>query len=297
VTGTHQGLAPERSFIADLSFRYIDQDRKLEGSSDTDTVLVPKVDFENGVLLPDHHREERTQSSALQLDLTYAATARVTLLAMIPLLIDKDHEHFDDAGEPAEHFVGTDGTRGFGDLALGARVGLLVKPQDLLTGDLSVELPTGPYRLHDSEGDINEPTIQPGSGSYDLIAGAQYAHHFTSRPFEWFLSGAYRWNGENDLDYRIGSETVLSGGLEHGGNAPWEWSVQVNARLAGRDSFHGDDVPSTGSTYVDLTPGLAFRSASGTRLYGYVQIPMYQDVNEAQLAPRISLILGVSRSF
>ena len=297
VTGTQEGLASAGTFRADLSFRYIDQDRKLSGSSDTDEVLVPKVDFEEGVLIPDHHREVRTQVSSFQLDLAYAATARVTILAGLPLIIDKDHEHFDDVGEPEEHFVGTDGTRGFGDAALGARFGLVVKPKDLLTGDLSVELPTGPYRLLDSEGDINEPTIQPGSGSYDFIGALHYSHHPFPSPFEWFVSGSYRRNGENDLRYRIGDEGVLSAGVAHGSGGKLQWSVQVNGRRAGRDRFLGDDVPSTGSTYVNLTPGLGITSESGTRFYGYVQYPVYQHVNEAQLAPSLSLILGVSRTF
>jgi hypothetical protein len=297
VTGTQEGLASAGTFRADLSFRYIDQDRKLSGSSNTDEVLVPKVDFEEGVLLPDHHREERTQVTSFQLDLAYAATGRLTLLAGLPLLIDKDHEHFDDAGEPEEHFVGTDGTRGFGDLTVGIRAGLLVKPKDLLTGDLSLELPTGAYRLHDSEGDINEPTIQPGSGSYDILAALQYSHHPFPSPFEWFVSSSYRLNRENDLRYKIGDEALVSAGVDHGSGGKLQWSVQINARRAARDQFFGDDVPSTGSTYVNLTPGLGITSAGGTRLYGYVQVPVYQNVNEAQLAPVFSLILGVSKAF
>jgi hypothetical protein len=297
VTGTQIGLASEGTVLADLSFRYIDQNRKLSGSSQTDDVLVPKVDFENGLLIPDHHREERTLVTSVQLDLAYAVTGRVTLHGGLPLVIDKDHEHFDDAGEPDEHFVGTDGTRGFGDIALGARVGLLVAPKDLLAADLSLELPTGAYRLHDSEGDINEPTIQPGSGSYDVLAALHYSHHPFPRPFEWFVTGSYRWGGENDLRYRIGGESVVSAGVTHGSGGRLQWSVQVNARRASRDEFHGDEVPSTGSTYVNLTPGLGITSAGGTRLYGYVQVPVYQHVNEAQLAPEISLVLGVSKTF
>lgn len=297
VTGTQEGLASAGTFRADLSYRYIDQSRKLSGSSETDDVLVPKVDFAHGVLLPGHHREIRTQITAVQLDLAYAATARVTLLAGLPLLIDKDHEHFDDAGEPEEHFVGTDGTRGFGDVQLGARAGLVVRPMDLLTGDLAVKLPTGEYRLRDSEGAINEPTIEPGSGSYDLIAALHYSHHLFPSPFEWFVSGSYRANRENDLRYRIGDETVLSVGVDHGSGGKLQWSVQINARRSARDRFFRDDVPSTGSTYVNITPGLGITSATGTRLYGYVQVPVHQRVNESQLAPRLSLILGVSKTF
>jgi hypothetical protein len=32
-------------------------------------------------------------------------------------------------------------------------------------------------------------------------------------------------------------------------------------------------------------------------LYAFVQVPAYQHVNEAQLAPRTGLLIGVSKTF
>ena len=61
--------------------------------------------------------------------------------------------------------------------------------------------------------------------------------------------------------------------------------------------FLGEDVDSTGSTLVNVTPGLRFRTAAGSFLYALVQVPVHQDVNEDQLAPRFGIVAGVSRSF
>ena len=75
------------------------------------------------------------------------------------------------------------------------------------------------------------------------------------------------------------------------------WSLQVNWRHTGRDRFLSQVVPSTGVTFLDLTPGVRLETSAGTSLYGFVQVPVRQDVNEAQLAPRTALLLGVSKSY
>jgi len=161
----------------DLSYRFISQSRKLSGTKEVSEILTPKVDFENGVLLLDHHREIRTQNTLVQIDLSYGLTSRLTLAGTLPIINQRDHEHWDDVGDPVdEHFTRSDGSSGFGDVRLGARYALIVKTKDLLTGTVTLKLPTGAYTLHDSEGAINEPTIQPGTGTTDVILSAHYAH-------------------------------------------------------------------------------------------------------------------------
>src|SRR5439155_11558342 len=170
VTGTQEGVSASGILTVDLSYRFISQTRRLSGTKEVGEVLVPKVDFENGLLLPDHHREIRTQNTLVQIDLSYGLTPRLTLAGSLPIINQRDHEHWDDVGVAGEeHFTRTDGTSGFGDVRLGARYALIVKTKDLLTGAVAIKLPTGTYTLHDSEGNINEPTIQPGTGTTDVI--------------------------------------------------------------------------------------------------------------------------------
>lgn len=42
-------------------------------------MLTPKLDFENGVLEPDHHREFRTQNTLVEIDMSYGLTDRLAL--------------------------------------------------------------------------------------------------------------------------------------------------------------------------------------------------------------------------
>jgi hypothetical protein len=297
VTHSDEGVETPGAFQIDLSYRYVVQTKKLEGSHSTGEVLVPGIDFEEEVIEPDHHREISTRTTMLLLNLAYGITPRVSVFGALPLITDKNHEHVDDVGTSDEHFTNTDGTRGFGDVAVGVRYVLLVKANDLLVGSASAKLRTGAYKLLDSEGAINEPTIQPGTGSYDGILTLHYVRHQFPSPLEWFVSGSERINGRNPLEYRVGNETVATAGMSYTASHRWVLSVQANARHAGRDDYRGEGVPSTGSDSISLSPGVRFRSGERLELYGYLQLPVYQDVNEAQLAPRSGFIVGFSKTF
>ena len=297
VTHSEEGVETAGSFQIDLSFRYVDQTRKLAGSQATDDVLVPKINFEEQIIEPDHHREISTRNTMLRLDLAYGITSRLSVFGALPLLVEKDHEHVDDVGTSDEHFTNGDGTRGFGDVAFGARYAFLVKANDLLMGSVSAKLPTGAYKLRDGQGAINEPTIQPGTGSYDGLVTLHYVRHRFPSPLEWFVSGSGRFNGRNSLEYQVGNEVVVTGGMSYEAGQRCVVSLQANARHAGRDDYRGAGVPSTGSDSLALSPGFRFRSGDRFELYGYVQVPVYQHVNESQLAPRVGLLVGVSKSF
>src|SRR5262245_10505977 len=215
-TGTREGLVEPGSFSLDLSYRYVDQNRKLSGTDSVREVLTPEIDFEGEAIEPFAHREVRTQNTMMQLDLDYGLGNRLTLSASLPFFNDRDHEHYEDVGTPAEHFTRSDGTSGFGDARIGARYGLMVRPVNLLVGGLWLKVPTGAYKLRNSDGDINEPTIQPGSGAFDVAASLHYSHQQTSTKIDWFGAASYEVNTENDLDYRMGNEAVLAAGMSRG---------------------------------------------------------------------------------
>lgn len=298
ITGTQEGVAEKGRVVVDLSFRYVPQDRRLDGRDETDEVLAPAIDFERESIVPDHHREIETLNELLQLDLAWGVGARLSLTAALPLVNHRYHEHFDDVGTPEEAFSNDAGTTGFGDLRLGVRQALLVRPRDLLVGSLAVELPTGPYRLRDDEGAIGEPTLMPGSGSTDLLLALHYAHVFGDSGWEGFVSGGWKGNGRNPLEYRLGDERLLNAGLERRVGAGFTWSLQINGRSTGRDDYLGESVPSTGALLVNLTPGLRVTAREGeAAFYLFAQVPVFQDVNEVQLAPRVGFLAGISKTF
>ncbi len=295
-TLTQDGPLPRHGFRMDLSYRYVDQSRKREGSSSTDEVLTPGVDFANQELEPDHHREIKTGFHVVEADLSFGLTSRLSLLASVPLVAAKHHEHVViEDGE--EHFSDGDGTTGFGDVQVGARYSILASPRDLLVPYVAVKLPTGAHERLDSEGEITEPSLQPGTGTTDLIGGFTYSHQITMGRTEIFLTGGYRHNGTSNLEYRMGDEGLASAGLTQTFGGSWTANLQVNLRHGGRDRYLGEDVPSTGSTLVNVTPGLTYRASPRMSLYVFAGLPLHQHVNEAQLTPRVGIVAGFSRQF
>jgi hypothetical protein len=295
-TRTQDGALLRHTFRFDLSYRYVDQSRKREGTSSVDEVLTPGVNFGTGELELNHHREIKTDFHVVQADASYGLTDRLSLLASVPLVSAKHHEHVViEGGE--ERFTAGDGTTGFGDLQLGARYAFLPTVRDLVLLTASVKLPTGAYKRLDTAGEITEPTLQPGTGSTDVLGSILYSHQLKATQGEVFLSGGYRRSGTNDLEYRLGDERQAGAGFGRTLGRRWTGNVQVNLRHGQRDRFLGGAVPSTGSTLVNVTPGLRYDASGRLAVYAFVPIPLYQRVNEAQLTPKLGVVAGVSRRF
>jgi hypothetical protein len=297
ITGTQEAINNPGEVTLDFSFRYIPQNRKLSGTHDTDEVLVPKVNFEDGEIEPDHHREISTLNLLVNAAFTIGVSKRVSVGVDLPLYLDREHEHFDEVGTPEEHFTNADGTTGFGDVRISARASVVTATKDLLTVGGGVKTPTGEYRLRDSEGSINEPTIQPGSGSWDPFVQVYYDHQWVPHRWEYFLSGGYVIRTTNPLEYDFGNLTLLNAGARFSPNNRLVLSLQLNGQSAPHDFFDGHLVASTGSRQVALTPGIMVFSASGFGFYAHVAVPIYQKVNEAQLAPETALAVGLSATF
>jgi len=303
VTGTQEGIATPGQITMDISYRYIPMDDFQKGSSSTDEALVPKVDFENREIEENHHREVRTINELMQVDINYGITDRFTFQIALPLINNRSHEHFDEVtpAKPQGEFTREDGSSGLGDIRLVAKYAPLVSTRQLVVVGGGIKLATGEYKLNDSSGNINEPSIQPGTGSYDFLASLYYDYQVVPHKLDAFFSGSHQLTTENDLDYEFGDQTLLNIGLNYLLAEKVSLSAQVNTRIVGRDHFKTDEgrtgVSSTGGTYVNLTPGIRLQASDRLGLYTFVQIPVYQHVNEENLVARYGLALGATYTF
>ena len=296
VTRGQSGLLPKGTLRVDFSFRQTDLSDRLRGSAEIDRVLRPKIDFERRLLRPGYHDELGGRDRFLQLDLGYGLGARTAVLASIPVLARRAF----DIGHPpvlAESYV----TSGNGDLLLGVRHGFLAGPRGSLVAGLSLETPTGRHRLaspaNRADRGILDPTLQPGSGSFDLVGSLQYAHHLAGPGLDLTWSGSYQRNGTSDLDYRVGDDAIVSLSLARPLTGPLSGSLQLKWTRRARSAYLDQDVPGTGDRVTYLTPGLSARVGGRASVYGFLTVPILRYVNEEQLAPRLGFVLGVSRSF
>jgi hypothetical protein len=156
-------------------------------------------------------------------------------------------------------------------------------------------VPTGQNDIIDDfDGTVLDPTMQPGTGAGDVITALQWST--TAGPLQVTLSGSYQIETTNDFDYRFGNEIIAAATASHafGKVIP---SLQVKLWNRPRNIFVEDDVPSTGGTILYVNAGLRYQSAEGLGLYGFFLAPAYRDVNDAQLAPRYSMLVGFSKVF
>jgi hypothetical protein len=284
------GLVGRGSFQVELSYRYTDMSARLEGSSSTDLVVRPKVLLETGDIIPGYHQDLEGTDGIVQLDTAWGVGGSTTVFASLPLSI---HRHYQ---------IGHGGTEtvynvhGLGDLVVGARQALVRRPGRALVASLGVQLPTGPNdRIDSYDSTLLDPTLQPGTGSGDVITALQWS---TLGPWrtEIAVFGTYQINTTNDYRYRFGNQAIaaLTVGRPLGRLTP---SLQLKVVSQPRGSLEDDEVPSTGGTLVYLNAGLRFRSTEGVSVYGHVLLPAYRRVNDAQLAPRYSILFGVAKAF
>ena len=296
-TGTQEGSFPKGRFTLDLSYRWIPMDHGQRGSDGTPEVVVPKIDFENGVIVPageeESHIEKRTNNELVNLDLGSGVTDWMKARLGLPLINDRTHEH---DHWPGGEFTREDSTSGFGDVRLIGEFSVFRGERNSVSLGIGAKFPTGEYKLRDHDGELNEPTIQPGTGSWDGLVSARYGGQVVPGRLQGFLSGSYQLTTENPEEYRFGNTLLANTGLNLHLDDRWTPSLQVNLRHAERDEFNGMDVPSTGGTWVYLTPGMTFRITEAASIYTHVQIPVYQYVNDVNLVPRYGLMIGFSYS-
>jgi hypothetical protein len=232
----------------------------------------------------------------VQLDLAYGLTARTTLFASAPVLTHRSY----DIGHPpvlTEQYE----TWGLGDTLVSGRHSLVAKPELSVVVGAGLELPTGEYRLMTPEAlfDIGvlDPMLQPGSGSWDVLLNAQAARRMSDAGTDLTLAASYQANTTNDLDYAYGDDAIASLAVAHPFGSRARGSVQLKWTHRGRSTYRGEGVESTGGTIVYAIPGLSASIPGRVSLYVFVPVPVYRYVNETQVAPRISLVIGLARTF
>jgi hypothetical protein len=317
------GTLTKGAFAVDFSFRYTDEGKGLAGSSSTEDVVLPRIDFDGQRLLPGFHREIDGTNNALQADVSYGVTSRLSAFVSLPLFTRKSYLHThlgSHVVEPTDPQVPTPedphghgpapagaaiplpyASDGFGDTQVGARYALWGGASQRLSAGFAVKLPTGESELPNTyDGGLHDPTLQPGTGSLDYILSALYARG--GAPVQWAASASHQLATANDLGYSFGDETILGVSVTRtlraaSSRASVGASVQVKAHFRGRSTYLDAPVPSTGSRMVILSPGLRVTTPGGLGFYAYVQVPVYRHVNDAQLAMRASLLTGVSKGF
>jgi hypothetical protein len=296
VTRSAGGLLPRGTWRLDLSLRATDDSLLMSGSDTAARVTRPKVDFEHGIVRPGFHQDLGGSSRFLQVDAGYGLTGRTTLLASAPVVTHRSY----DVGHPpvlTENYE----TWGPGDTLVGVRHALVATADESVVVGVGVEMPTGESRLVSPEAlfDIGvlDPMLQPGSGSWDLLLNAQCSRRLTNAGLDLTGTLSYQANTTNDLGYSYGDDAIASLALAHPLAQRLRASLQLKWAHRGGSEYRGEGVESTGGIIVYAIPGLVTTLPARLSLYLFLPVPVYRYVNETQVAPRLSLVVGMARSF
>ncbi|MFQ5641836.1 MAG: hypothetical protein ACE5IR_27995 [bacterium] len=294
---THRYLHSGR-LILGVAREYINQDQIRLGSSESLVGAFRQPDQE--------HDEVQTINSRDIFRLQYGVFDRLALNVELPF-VHREHSHFVIEESEWESWNFT----GLGDVIVSGQFAALLPPSEFspyVSFAFGVKLATGVTTALNSEGEEAEVTIQPGTGSTDVILGFDYRQALLSVPT---LSGdvhatlplsigvTYRINGEGTLDWRFGNQLIASIGTEYRFASRASLLFQINGRFQekaepGRVDI-GDVPPgNTGGTWVFASPGLRVQLTDAFAAYAITQIPVYQDVNGIQQTSNLNLQFGLS---
>jgi hypothetical protein len=257
--------------------------------------------------VPDGNELEReTLNRYFTVGLSYNPSASWNIDVRLPYVV-RTHSTYGefDSTQPLPDLSGSRSSS-LGDIKLVASYqGLL--PTHNLGFQLGVKLPTGHYGTDvnfNSGPDAGTPldaSLQPGTGSTDLIVGAYY-FQAVSQTLDFIANGqfqgavAHRQN-ESGNDYRPGNSTTVSFGLRYVSNPQWVPQLQVN--LLRKEADQGALADTTGSagTVAYVSPGMTARVFGNLHVFGFAQIPVYSKLEGYQLFPRWTVSVGASYAF
>lgn len=249
----------------------------------------------------DHvHYDSLDYAILTTLDLQYGLVADFQIGAQIGYYRgEKFREaHLHEDGDAEIHQANVDGLT---DLWLTAKWRILKGAPGHLSLMGGVKIPVGDDNERFSEGDLVEPSSQPGTGAWDFRLGVAYSRYLTAR-LTLDASATYTFRTEHD-DFKVGDRLdaglALNWRLTESIRAYPQWSVfaEVLYIWIGRDQEGGEDQRNTGGSFVFVQPGLRVRFTENFALVGAVAVPVCQELYEDQPDTRWKASLALEWAF
>ncbi len=284
---TTESALTEPGSAFDLRYESINQDQPRAG---TDKVAVGQI--------PGHDDEVSTFNRNLvaTYNRTFNSTWGLTLSAP---LADRDHLHIHnhDGEKIEERWNYTE----LGDIRVQGRYRLpyIGDPLNPSSAGISfgLKLPSGKTDIANADGDVAERSLQPGSGTTDALLGAYYHQKLTALDAAWFAQLQYQHPLNSHQNFKPGDQLSVDAGYRHGLGAKLGALVQLNFQVKRRDSGSEAEPEDSGAKFISVSPGLSYAVTDQLQVYGFVQLPVYQDVNGLQLTAEKALVIGVSSRF
>jgi hypothetical protein len=269
-----------------------------------------------------HNTDYNLNSS---LGLAYGATHELTLSFELPYvrrdgLREGTHSHVAGQSINGVEELGT--VAGIGDASFLARYKVTDNPDATFALIGGLKFPTGSTHRHSNAGERLETEHQPGTGSFDPIAGAAFATKLGAVRLT--ASGLYQISGKGAQHSRLGDRgqagIALShrfgepehdheeaGEHHHGGEAHHHAAphghqsvdtfVELTGEWEGRQKVDGEVEQESGGRAIWLSPGARFNAANGLSLGASVGVPVAQHIRASHPDNKYRLTISLGKSF
>lgn len=284
-----QGTWVDSGVRGDLRYEYIDLDQPRTGTHDIAVGEIPR-----------DHDEVETRNRNLVATFDWGLAPRWGVNLSIPY-VDRYHLHIhhDVEGDAGERE--TWDFRSLGDASVRARYQAYARlddPNAIQSAGLvfGVKLPTGRIDVANAQGERAERTLQPGTGTTDLILGG-FWHSDYRTGHSLFASATVQLPANERDGYKPGKRLQVDAGYRYAWGPNVGLLLQVNYLARGRDSGEQAEPEDSGQRVLYASPGITYNVGSKAQVYAFVQAPLYQSVNGVQLVADWSAAVGVSWKF
>ncbi|MCP3020425.1 transporter [Cupriavidus basilensis] len=300
-----------------FDYSFINQNQLRHGTGAVPATQAAAINDAGG----NQEVEKQTINRYYNLGLSYSPNSSWSFSTIVPI-IDRSHTTYGNATSDQltpDNVSGVTAS-GLGDIKLiGTYQGFL--PTRNLGVQLGVKLPTGAYGGQNvatgatvgrspvffssgpnaAAGQALDASLQPGTGSTDLILGAYY-YQPVSQNFDAFINGQFQAAVMQRLhdfnaDYRPGNLLTVSTGVRYVANPKVVPQLQFNFTHKNADQGALADTISTGGSVLYLSPGVTVAVSEHVHMYAFVQKSIYSNLQGYQLFPRWTGNLGVSYAF
>ena len=280
-----QGLSSGAGLRFDLRYDAVNQSQVRSGVSSVSQWPVAG-----------HEQEQYTHNRYVTASIDYSADTDWGVNLQLPMVL-RDHATNGFAFDGSD--AGTSSTQSLGDAkVIGRYQGF--SPERNFGVQFGLKLPTGSYTQNFSAGALaGQPLdrgLQPGSGTTDVILGAYF---FAPMTLDWdyFVQTLAQVPLASREGYKPGNALNVNVGWRYLGFDKWVPQLQVNVRASRRDSGVNASPDDTGGRTVYVSPGATYPVTETVKVYGFVQVPVYQHLNGYQLAPKITYSVGTRFEF
>jgi hypothetical protein len=278
-----QGLAPSGEGLrVDLRYDYFNQNQLRSGTR--------KVDRSSLAIPNEQEIQQSTLNRNYALGIDYSPHVDWGVNLQLPYY---DRHHSTIAAGDTE--ISTSQTHSIGDVrivgrylgfsadrSIGVQLGL-----KLASGSIDNTFIAGPQA-----GEPLDRGLQPGTGTTDLLIGA-FTFGSLSRDWDYFAQGMLQQPLNSRDGFRPGTGLNLNAGLRYMAIEGLTPSIQINARVEGREAGANADIDNSGAALLYISPGLNLQITDTLHAYVFVQVPFYQRVNGLQIEPSYTATVGL----